>query len=175
MRALPRFSMLVLPALALIGALALVLWPQTADAHALLSRSDPAANAQLKGPPSEVTAFFTESLDANLSTMEIVNSSGDRVDDDSLQFGPDPAEMRVGIEGTLGPGYYTVLWQTLSSVDGHLFKGFYSFTVLNEDGTQPAGEAFQGGSSGGTTARPDTVTVRWARIAAGDSEARSIP
>lgn len=164
MRAASRVPLLVLPVLALIGALALLVWPQPADAHALLSRSDPAANAQLKGPPTEVTAFFTESLDANLSSLEVVSARGDRVDADNLEFGPDPTEMRIGIKSTLDPGYYTVLWQTLSSVDGHLFKGFYSFTVLNPDGTQPPGQAFEGASSGGTTARVDTVAVRWARI-----------
>jgi copper transport protein len=159
-----RFSLIVLPLLALVGAGLLAVSPQTADAHALLSRSDPAANAQLKGPPTDVTAFFTESVDTNLSSLQVVDTDGNRLDDGNLQFGPDPAEMRIGIKGTLGPGYYTVLWQTLSSVDGHLFKGFYTFTVLNADGTQPAGRAYQGGSTGGTTAAPDTVSVRWGRI-----------
>jgi copper transport protein len=159
-----RQATLLLSAVILIGAAVLWLRPGSAEGHALLARSDPAANAQLRGAPGEVTAFFTEALDQNLSTLEVVNSSGDRVDNDAPEFGPDPTEMRIGIEGSLEPGYYTVLWQTLSSVDGHLFKGFYTFTVLNPDGTQPAGQAFQGGASGGTTAKPDTVTVRWGRI-----------
>lgn len=159
-----RFAFFAVPVLALLGALALALWPQQAEAHALLSRSDPAANAQLRGSPTEVTAFFTEELDTNLTTIQVVNSAGDRVDNDTITFGPDPTEMRIGIKETLGPGYYTVLWQTLSAVDGHLFKGFYTFTVLNEDGSLPAGQPFEGGAAGGTTAAPDTVVVRWARI-----------
>jgi copper transport protein len=159
-----RFSLIVLPVLALIGALLFALGPQPAEAHALLARSDPASNAQLKGPPTDVTAFFTESLDTHLSKLRVVDSNGDTVDDGNLTYGPDPAQMEIGIKGTLQPGYYTVLWETLSAVDGHLFKGFYTFTVLNPDGTQPQGQAFQGGSSGGTTAKPDTVAVRWGRL-----------
>lgn len=159
-----RFSLLVVPVLALIGALLLTMGPSAAEAHALLARSDPASNAQLKGPPTDVTAFFTEPLDTNLSKLQVVDSGGDSVDDGKMQYGPDPAQMEIGIKGTLDPGYYTVLWETLSSVDGHLFKGFYTFTVLNPDGSLPAGQAFQGGSSGGTTAAPDTVAVRWGRL-----------
>lgn len=138
--------------------------PTPSEAHALLAKSDPAANAQLKAPPNVVTAYFTESLDSNLSSLRVVDGSGTRVDDGKLVFGPEPDHMAIGINGNLEPGYYTVLWQSLSSADGHLFKGFYPFTVLNPDGSQPSGHPFEGAASGGVTARPDTVTVRWSRI-----------
>lgn len=159
-----RALALVLVSVASAWLMAPAFVPGVADAHALLARSDPAANAQLKNPPTSVTAFFTESLDTHLSTLQVVDSADKQVDDGNLTFGPDPTQMQIGIKGTLGPGYYTVLWQTLSATDGHLFKGFYSFAVLNADGSPPSGSAFQGGASGGTTAMPDNVTVRWARI-----------
>jgi copper transport protein len=142
----------------------MILAPTTADAHALLVRSDPKQNDQLRVAPSNVTAYFSETLDTHLSSLQVVDGAGERVDDGSTTFGPEAERMQIGITGTLGAGYYTVIWETLSSVDGHLFKGFYPFTVLNENGSAPAGQPFQGVSTGGTTAAPDTVTVRWARL-----------
>ncbi len=155
---------IILPLIVLAGSLGLLLAPGGAEAHALLIRSDPAQNAQLKASPEDVTAFFSESLDTNLSSLQVVDGGGASVDDGNTSFGPDPAEMSIGIKGTLDPGFYTVIWETLSSVDGHLFKGFYPFTVLNADGSQPSGQAYQGVSTGGTTAKPDTVGVRWGRL-----------
>jgi copper transport protein len=159
-----RPSLIVLPLLVLAGSLAMLLAPGTAEAHALLVRSDPPQNGQQKVSPSIVTAYFSESLDTNLSSLQVLDGSGKRVDDGNTTFGPESVRMQIGIKDTLSPGYYTVVWETLSAVDGHLFKGFYPFTMLNADGTQPAGQAFQGVSAGGTTAQPDNVSVRWARL-----------
>lgn len=161
-----RAATVLLPLLILAGALVMLLAPTTADAHALLVRSDPKQNDQLRVAPSNVTAYFSEALDTQLSSLQVVDGNGDRVDDSNTTFGPEPEHMQIGITGTLGPGYYTVIWETLSATDGHLFKGFYPFTVLNADGSAPAGQPFQGVSTGGTTAKPDTVAVRWARLLA---------
>lgn len=158
------FAAILLPLLLLAGALSILLAPTTADAHALLVRSDPKQNDQLRAAPNNVTAYFSEALDTHLSSLQVVDGNGDRVDDGNTTFGPEPERMQIGIRGSLGPGYYTVIWETLSAVDGHLFKGFYPFTVLNQDGSAPAGQPFQGVSTGGTTAKPDTVAVRWARL-----------
>ena len=159
-----RLSLIILPLLVLAGSLAMLLAPGTAEAHALLVRSDPPQNGQQKVSPSIVTAYFSEALDTNLSSLQVLDGSGKRVDDGNTTFGPESVRMQIGIKGALSPGYYTVVWETLSAVDGHLFKGFYPFTMLNADGTQPAGQAFQGVSAGGTTAQPDNVSVRWARL-----------
>lgn len=155
---------MLLPLLFLAGALSILLAPTTADAHALLVRSDPKQNDQLRIAPSIVTAYFSEALDTHLSSLQVVDGAGERADDGNTTFGPEPERMQIGIDGTLDPAYYTVIWETLSAVDGHLFKGFYPFTVLNPDGSAPAGQAFQGVSTGGTTASPDTVAVRWLRL-----------
>ncbi len=159
-----RLAVIILPLLVLAGSLAMLLAPGTAEAHALLVRSDPPQNGQQKVSPSIVTTYFSEALDTNLSSLQVLDGSGKRVDDGKTTFGPESVRMQIGIKGTLSPGYYTVVWQTLSAVDGHLFKGFYPFTMLNTDGTQPAGQAYQGGVAGGTTAQPDSVSVRWARL-----------
>jgi copper transport protein len=71
--------------------------------------------------------------------------------------------MAVRIDETLDPGFYTVIWETLSSIDGHLLKGSFPFTVLNEDGTQPSGPRFTAASAGGQP-EPLNVSVKWALL-----------
>jgi copper transport protein len=142
---------MLLPTTALIWAAVFPLPGGTAEAHAILVRSDPPVNARLQVPPQTVTGFFSEPLDTRLSSMEVVDGTGQRVDAGETVFGPDPAQMSVEIQGEIPPGFYMVIWETLSTIDGHLLKGSYPFTVLNPDGSEPSGPRFAGpaGFSGG--------------------------
>ena len=165
MRYVTRTGLAVLlPMLALAGLLSLRV--DDAEAHALLVQSDPPVNAELQGAPQLVFGIFSEALDERLSSLEVVDGTGERVDDDTLVFGPEAERMSIGIEGTLEPGFYSVIWETLSAVDGHLFKGSYPFTVLNADGTQPSGPRFDAGIGGGYGATAPKVAVKWALILA---------
>src|SRR4051812_5000872 len=133
----PRRPLLLI-ALLIAVAVAWSQSPGSVEAHAALVRSDPPINARLSDSPSVVTAFFSESLDSQLSSITVVRGEGKRVDAGDTTFGPDPAQMSVAVE-KLEPAFYAVQWQTLSSLDGHILKGSYPFTVLNADGTDPAG------------------------------------
>ncbi|RLC58934.1 MAG: hypothetical protein DRI30_01750 [Chloroflexi bacterium] len=137
--------------------------PGEASAHAILLRADPAVNGELQASPDIVTAFFSEPLDERLSGMEVVDGTGERVDNGQVTFGPEPERMAVAIDETLDPGFYTVVWKTLSSIDGHLLKGSFPFTALNEDGTQPSGPRFAASSAGGQP-EPLNVSVKWALL-----------
>jgi methionine-rich copper-binding protein CopC len=90
--------------------------PGNAEAHAALVRSDPSVNARLSDPPITVTAFYSESLDSQLSSMHVLDGEGKRVDSGQVMFGPDPTQMSVAVE-KLEPAFYAVQWETLSSVD----------------------------------------------------------
>lgn len=138
-----------------------------AEAHAILVRSDPPVNARLQDPPAAVTAFFSESLDTRLSSMKVVNGTGDPVDTGNTTFGPDPKQMSATIASQLAPGFYTVIWETLSSEDGHLLKGTFPFTVLTADGKDPSGPKYSGeaGYSGGGP-KVDSVLTKWAGLVA---------
>lgn len=159
-RALTPLFLATVALAVLAGWLAL---PRAADAHAILLRADPTVNGELQSSPDIVTGFFSESLDQRLSSMEVVDGTGERVDNGEITFGPEPERMAVGIEETLGPGFYTVIWETLSSVDGHLLKGSFPFTLLNEDGSLPSGPRFTAGSAGGEP-EPLNVSVKWALL-----------
>lgn len=147
----------------------LALTPSPAQAHAILIRSDPPVNARLQDPPPVVSAFFSEALDTRLSSLKVVNGEGKRVDSGQTSFGPDAAQMSTTIPEPLPPGFYAVLWQTLSSVDGHLLKGSYPFTILNPDGSEPSGPRPSAGGAAGYSGGAPTagaVTVKWAGLLA---------
>ena len=108
-------------------------------AHALLARADPPINAALRESPSAVSVFMTEPLQRDYSSVRVLDSSGERRDIGDTEFSEANAtQMRVNVL-RLPPGVYTVVWRTLSQVDGHTWNGSYVFSVLNPDGSAPAG------------------------------------
>src|SRR5712692_1775474 len=120
-----RIRALVLAAPVLAMLVGLAVWnlaPREAEAHAVLVRSDPPVNARLQDAPTMITTFFSESLDTRLSSIHVIDGAGKRVDSGEASFGPDPAQMSIGVS-QLQAGFYSVLWETLSSADGHLLKG----------------------------------------------------
>ena len=128
-------------AIAALAALIAVAWfaAHDAGAHALLSRGDPPINASLRESPTRVTLFMTERLQRSYSSVEVLDSAGQRRDIGDTEFSDDvPTQMSVRVL-QLEPGVYTVVWRTLSEVDGHTWTGSYVFSVLNPDGSAPAG------------------------------------
>src|SRR5713226_3858666 len=117
--------------------LALVL-PGTSEAHAILLRSDPAQDAVLSTPPSQVRMWFTEALNPAASTAAVVNEANQRVDKRDAFVSPnDATEMDVSLPPNLSPGVYVVVWRTDSADDGHVLVGSFLFTVARPDGTVP--------------------------------------
>jgi len=146
--------------------MAWALLPGRAQAHALLVRSDPVVDAKLAEPPVVVTAWFSESLDRSLSTMRVLDGTGKRVDIDAVTFSDDDRTMmRVGVQDSVQPGFYVVVWETLSAVDGHFIKGSFPFTVLNADGSEPSGPRPEvAGVTSGGEPTPDTVITKLAAL-----------
>ena len=162
-----RLAILVSMAL-MVGGLAV--WPSgTVQGHALLVSADPAVDARLLDLPSQVTASFSEALDADLSSLHVLDGSGDRVDVGTTSFSDtDPRKMSVGLGPDLSPGYYIVVWETLSTIDGHLLKGSFPFTLLNADGSEPVGPRLSGFDTGtviGGEPTAGTVITKWLILA----------
>src|SRR5579859_241926 len=139
-----RLIALALPLLAALGTLTLS--APTAQAHgatsarpfhALLVRSDPAANAILAASPSQVRAWFSEAVNPDSSELVVIDPSNHEVDTrDSHVSSSDPTEMIVGLQ-LLRPGAYVVIWRTQSAVDGHVTGGSFIFRIANADGSVP--------------------------------------
>ncbi len=129
--------------LALTALVAALYWPDDASAHALLARADPPINASLRESPTRITLFMTEQLQRSHSSVQVLDSAGQRLDIGETEFSDAvPTQMSVRVL-RLDPGVYTVAWETLSEVDGHTWTGSYVFSVLNPDGSAPAGGAFE--------------------------------
>lgn len=125
--------------LALLCALGLILFlPTIASAHAILLRSNPAQDAILRTPPSQVQMWFSEDLNPTLSTAQVVNSARQRVDNNDAHANPaDSKEMDLSLQANLPPGVYVVVWRTDSADDGHALLGSFLFTVTRADGSVP--------------------------------------
>ncbi|HEX8941320.1 MAG TPA: copper resistance protein CopC [Candidatus Limnocylindrales bacterium] len=124
-----------------------------AAGHALLVSSDPAAGAALPSGPPAVTLTFTEAPDPHLSTVRVLDRTGRSVAGGPLAAVPgQPDALRVPLE-QLQDGIFTVAWRTVSSVDGHIATGAFSFTVGNVGGAGTGGPGIGGaGGTNGTTA-----------------------
>jgi methionine-rich copper-binding protein CopC len=136
---LRRVASLV-PACAVFATLALV-GAQTAAAHAVRLSTDPAPDSSVRVGPARVSATFNERLQTDFAAMTVVGPDGNLWSTGS-----------VAIEGAvagiallpLGPtGTYTVNYR-VTSADGHVVSGAWSFT-LSVAGT---------GSPGPKVARP---------------------
>lgn len=157
MRRLGRLALLVIVLAAACAALLHDSPP--ASAHALLARADPPINAALRESPTAVTLFMTEPLERDYSSVQVLDSAGQRRDIGAAEFSDaDATRMRVNVL-RLAPGIYTVVWRTLSQVDGHTWNGSYVFSVLNADGSAPegAGVVVDLGRSGPPTAADAAV------------------
>jgi copper transport protein len=111
-----------------------------AYAHALLLRSNPAANAVLAEAPAQIELFFSETVEPSLSTISVFDSSGKAVDLGDVRVDPnDPTRMTVSV-GSLPDGVYTVAWKAISATDGHLTSGSFPFAIGNGSVAAMAGQ-----------------------------------
>jgi copper transport protein len=105
-------------------------------AHATLLRSNPPANAVLQQAPVQVELFFTETLEPNLSSIRVFDSSNRVVDAGDVRVDPDdPTRMTVTLHA-LPSGVYTVSWKALSTIDGHQTVGSFPFAVGTENAAE---------------------------------------
>ncbi len=100
-----------------------------AGAHSALLSSDPADGARLDVAPDAVVLEFSEPPDPDLSTVDVLDSAGERVDvGDITPSADDASVVRLDLP-PLDDGVFTVNWSALSTVDGHATTGAYSFIV----------------------------------------------
>lgn len=124
----PRFLFFGLALFSLLMVAVTPVW-----AHAELLSSLPTANAVLDSPPTQVELFFSETLEPAFSSIRVLDAAGAQVDSgDSKVDLTDPTHLLVSLR-PLPNGIYTVSWQVLSAVDGHILNGTFSFAVGAEN------------------------------------------
>jgi copper transport protein len=82
-------------------------------------------------PPIQVEIFFSEPLEAGLSSIRVFDSNNVSVDAGDVRVDPaDPTRMTVSLH-SLRDGVYTVTWKAVSTIDGHQTTGSFPFAVGN--------------------------------------------
>jgi copper transport protein len=112
----------ILAAAVLVSALA----PGVAQAHTILERSDPAANAVLTRTPSVVRLQFSSVLEPDLSRARIVAADGHVLRGVRLRAESSRLTLRPQ---TLRRGTYVVTWSVFAADDGHVGRGSLVFAV----------------------------------------------
>jgi copper transport protein len=101
-----------------------------ADAHANYVRSNPASDARLVKPPTEIRIEFSEPPDPRGSEIQVLDTSGKRHDKGDVGSSGDTNGLRVSLE-PVPDGGYLIAWTATSAVDGHTTKGSFAFVVGN--------------------------------------------
>ena len=145
-----------------LGLVAVLLLAGSASAHALPQSSDPSAGANLATAPTAVTISFGERPDPKLSTIKVLDTSGNVVSTGSTRaVQADPRTLTVSLQH-LSPGVYTVAWRTVSAVDGHLATGSFAFGIGVAPSPSGAGSTTGQGTPGGSAGpSAGAIVGRW--------------
>ena len=97
-------------------------------AHARVKRANPAVGGAVtaQAAPTELQVWFTEALEPALSTIEVVDRAGTRMDRGDVRI-DDHTQLRVTLL-PLPPGQYRVIWRVVS-IDTHFRSGSFPFRV----------------------------------------------
>jgi len=145
----------------LLAGLWLLATGPAAAAHGSLRASEPAGGASLARPPHAVTLRFSETPDATLSSIRVLDATGRAVAGGRPERVPGhPLELRVPLH-ELRNGTYTVSWRTISAVDGHPTAGTFAFGVGTGGPVLPPAQAVAAAHATPPPA-PLAVAGRWA-------------
>jgi len=149
-------------AIAIIAVLAAPALPGAAGsrvlAHAQLVASSPGAGATVAESPVELRLVFSEALEAQVTSLDVVASDGTSILSRAGEIDPeDPYALVVAHPG-LADGIYSISWRSLSVVDGHTAEGFFTFAVGEGQAAPP-----QTAGGGMTHTETDAIAVvgRW--------------
>ncbi|MFF4567287.1 copper resistance protein CopC [Streptomyces sp. NPDC001435] len=130
----------------------------SAQAHAVLLFASPSIEGAVPTAPKEIALVFDEPVQpAGARTARITTAAGKAVDIGSAARSEGGRQVTVPVQGTLGPGVYTVDWQ-VAAQDGDVMGGSYRFAV----GSAAAG--LSAGSAGGqqqVSGAGATAVLRW--------------
>lgn len=98
-------------------------------AHAVLVRSEPAANAVLAESPQEVRLWFSEVISPEFSTVRLLDAGGQPIELVAIRVDSATKDLITLSPPALPEGVYSVNWWVLSETDGHLTEGFIVFRI----------------------------------------------
>jgi copper transport protein len=133
-------------------ALAVLVFPASAFAHAKLEKTSPDVGQRLRAAPREVRLEFDQSVRALSNAIQVYDAQGRLVSGAPHTLRGD-SRVVVAPLRRLVRGGYTVRWATISN-DGHVGRSVFTFGIRAK--APPIGEAY-GASGPGTSEH----VVRW--------------
>jgi copper resistance protein C len=114
----------------LVGLLLLACFalPEIAFCHAILVKSQPAADATVGESPKQVDVWFNDKVGSEYKALAVINSAGERVDNKDIEQETfDPSHLYTTVTN-LPPDTYTVRYRVVS-LDTHIVTGKFKFTI----------------------------------------------
>ncbi|HEV7665591.1 MAG TPA: copper resistance protein CopC [Chloroflexota bacterium] len=103
--------------------------PSTADAHAVLLRSDPADSASLSQAPAQIRLWFSEALAGGLASVQLLDTDGHILSLTPPRVDATEAGLVVIDLPSLAGGAYSLNWTVVSETGGHPARGTLVFAI----------------------------------------------
>ena len=97
-------------------------------AHSQLVTSVPGAGVVLKDAPTELRLVFSEPLEDDFTSLELLDFWGATINLDPHVSAADRRVLLASLP-SLEDGAYTVNWTAFSAADGHVTAGFVAFEI----------------------------------------------
>ena len=113
-----------------VAALSLIAAAVRVEAHAFLVRAEPRVGSKVTKVPTEVRVWFSETVQAGVSSIQVFDVSGKQVDKkDTHSDHANRAILCVSLIPALTPGSYKVIWR-VTSMDTHVTDGNFHFQIV---------------------------------------------
>ena len=113
-----------------VAALSLIAAAVRVEAHAFLVRAEPRVGSKVSKVPTEVRVWFSETVKAGVSTIQVFDVSGKQVDKkDTHSDRSNRAVLCLSLSPALTPGGYKVIWR-VTSADTHVTSGDFHFEIV---------------------------------------------
>jgi len=100
------------------------------SAHANLVEAEPGIGATVAKAPTSLRLTFSETPEPRYSDVTVFDAAKGRFDRGDLHPASNmPDTLLVDLKDGLPDGVYTVIWKTVSAVDGHNTGGSFAFVV----------------------------------------------
>ncbi len=114
-----------------LAALAALVLPASASAHAVLERTSPSQGAEVEQAPELVAFYFNEPVEASFGAVRVFDPEGDQVETGELIRPDDRSDaMGADLSEGLADGTYTATYRIVSA-DGHPVSGGFVFSIGN--------------------------------------------
>ena len=110
--------------------------------------------------PDKVTITFSEKPEVKASSIKVLNSNNERIDNNDLKITDSDRTLSVSIDKSkITPGIYTINWAALSKDDGHITKGSYVFSFDNKNAQQAQNSQIMSNANSSTSYSKNFTTA----------------